>query len=152
MGTLGTVWELPRLSDGFANQSFCWSDILRVQLKSKWTVGKSFLDSNSETVSKCRLISLEARLIFFICLFENSFISKELDLKEALDDVMLHYSDIQMALWTNHLVNQRFQGSNWSPTEQLVKDCLTLINHILIMQADFTLKTKNFFTMPNLKI
>ena len=45
---------------------------------------------------------------------------------EALDDVMLHsgyYSDIQMALQTDHIIDPTFRGSNWSPTEQLGKYC-----------------------------
>ena len=42
-----------------------------------------------------------------------------------LDDVMLHSgncSDCQMAFRTDHFVDRTFQGSNWSPTEQLVKN------------------------------
>ena len=30
--------------------------------------------------------------------------------------------DCQMVLQTDHFVNRRFQGSSWSPTEQLVKE------------------------------
>ena len=66
---------------------------------------------------------------------------KQLGLKEPQDDVMLHSlncSDIQMALRTDHFVNQTFRGSNLSLTEQLVNGCESLINHGLIMQANFT--------------
>ena len=31
-------------------------------------------------------------------------------------------ADCQMALRTDYFVDQIFQGSNWSPTEKLVKD------------------------------
>ena len=105
--------ELLRLSDGVAYRSFCRSDMS----SSLWLQN-----------------SLKALLIFFylfIYLFfygccRNSFISKELSLKEPLDDVILHTgncSDIQMALRTNHFVDRTFRGSNWNPTEQLVKVC-----------------------------
>ena len=49
----------------------------------------------------------------------------KISFKEPLDDVMLHYGnfwDIQVALRRDHFVNQTFWESNWSPTEQLVKD------------------------------
>ena len=85
--------ELFRLSDGLANRSFCRSDILRVQLKSNWTVSKSLLASSSKTVWKARLILSKAGIKFlFNGLFGNSFISKlfskEFSVKEALDDVI----------------------------------------------------------------
>ena len=35
-----------RLSDGVANQSFCQSDIFRVELKPNWTVGEGLLASD----------------------------------------------------------------------------------------------------------
>ena len=35
-----------RLSDGVANQSFCQSDIFRVELKPNWTVGERLLASD----------------------------------------------------------------------------------------------------------
>ena len=38
--------ELFRLSDSLANQSFCLSDILRVQLNFKRTLGKRLLTSD----------------------------------------------------------------------------------------------------------
>ena len=68
----------------------------------------------------------EARLIFFNGWFENCIISKELTLKGFLYDVMLHsgnWSEIKMALQTDHFLDRTFRGSNWCPTEQLVKDC-----------------------------
>ena len=40
------VRELLRLLDSFAEQSFCSSDISRVQLKSDWTVGERLLGSD----------------------------------------------------------------------------------------------------------
>ena len=112
--------ELFRVSDRLANQSFCGSDIWRVQLKSNWTVGKKFLLSDSKTVCKSWLIFSKAQLIFFNGWFGNCIISKELTFKEFLHDVMLHSgncSDIQMALWTDHFVDRTFGESNWSPTE-----------------------------------
>ena len=69
---------------------------------------------------------MKGRLIFFNGWFGNSFISKELALKELMDDVMLHSgncSDCQMALPTDHFVARIFRGSNLSPIEQSVKDC-----------------------------
>ena len=63
--------------------------------------------------------------VFFYGWYRNSFISKELALKEPLDDVMLHTEnclDFQMVVRTDHFVDRTMRGSNWSPTEQLVKD------------------------------
>ena len=40
------VREMLRLLDDFANQSFCQSDILRVQLKYNWTVVERLLASD----------------------------------------------------------------------------------------------------------
>ena len=116
--------DIVRPSDVLANRSFCRSDILRIQLKSSWTVGKRLLAFHSKTVWKSRLVLSKLLLNFFNGCFRNSSISKELALKEPLDDVMLHSwicSNPQMALQTDHFVNRTFQGSNWSPTEQLVK-------------------------------
>ena len=94
------------------------------QLKYNWTVSKRLLTSGSKPVWKSRLL-LKAQLIFFNEWFENCIILNELTFKEFLH-VMLHSvncSDIQMALQTDHLVDQTFGESNWSPTEQLVKAC-----------------------------
>ena len=116
--------DMLRLSEGLANQWFSQSDISRVQLKSNWTVGKRLLASDFETVWKNRLIWSKSLLIFFNGWYGNSFISKELALKEPLDDVMLHLgncSDIQMHLPTDHFVTRTFWESKWSPIEQLVK-------------------------------
>ena len=55
--------DIFRLSDILANWLFCWLDILRVQLKSNWTVGKRLLASDSKTVWKSRLILPKALLI-----------------------------------------------------------------------------------------
>ena len=118
--------ELLRLSNGLVNWSFCLSDISRVQLKFKWTVGKRLLASDSKTVWKSRLILSKLLLNFFNGWFRNSSTSKELSLKEPLDNVMLRSgisSDPQMALRINHFVDRTFRGSNWSPTEQMVKVC-----------------------------
>ena len=49
------IKELLRLSYGLANQSFCHSDIQRVQLKSTWTVGERRLAFGQETVREWRL-------------------------------------------------------------------------------------------------
>ena len=118
--------ELFRVSDGLPNRSFCWSDISRVQLKSNWTVCKKLLVSYSKTFCKSRLVLSKAQLIFFNGWFGNCIISKELTLKAFLYDVMLrsgNCSDIQMALRTDHFADWIFRGSNWSPTEELVKAC-----------------------------
>ena len=122
--------DMLRPSDDLANWSICRSDISRVQLKSNWTVGKRLLASDSKTVWKSRLILSKLLLNSFNGCFGNSSISKELVLKEPLDDVMLHSgtcSDNQMVLRTNHFVNRTFGGSNWSPTEQFVKVCYPLV-------------------------
>ena len=81
--------EFFKLSDGLANQSFCQTDILRVQLSSNWTFGKMLLASGSKTVWKSRLILSKARLNVFNVWFGNCIISKELALKDPMDDVML---------------------------------------------------------------
>ena len=118
--------EFFRLLDGLASRSFCRWDILKVQLKSNWTVGERSLASGSRTVWKSRLILSKVRLNVFNGWFGNFIISKEFTLKEFLYDLMLHSrnsSDIQMALRTYHIADRRFRDSNWSPTKQLVKDC-----------------------------
>ena len=83
----------------FANRSFCWSDISRVQLKSNWTVGKWLLASDSKTVWKSRLILIKIIKFFNGC-FGNSSISKKLALKEPLDVVMLHSGYAQTLTWS----------------------------------------------------
>ena len=40
------LWEQLRRSGSIANQSFCWSDISRVQLKINLTVGERLLASD----------------------------------------------------------------------------------------------------------
>ena len=108
------------------NWSFCWSDTFRAQLKSNWTVGKKVLESDSKTVGKSSLILSKEQLSFFNGWFGSCIISKELNLKEFLYDVILHSgncSDIQMAFRTDHFIDITFWDSNWSPPEQLVKDC-----------------------------
>ena len=133
--------DIFRLLDSFENGSFCRSDIARVQLKSNWAFGKRLLDSDSKTVWKSRLILYENTINYFKGWYGNWFISKELTLKEALDDVMLQLGncwDIQMALRADHFVDRTFRESKWSPTEQLVKDCQPLINYSFIIQANFT--------------
>ena len=57
---------------------------------SNWTVGQSLLASGSEPVWKSRLILLKTRLNVFNGFFGNCIISKELALKEPMDDVTLH--------------------------------------------------------------
>ena len=99
--------DLSRLSDGFANQSFCRSDISTVQLKSNWKVGKRLLASDSKAVCNSRPVLSKALLIFFNGWYGNWLIWKELSLKETLNDVMLHSgncSEILMALRINHFV------------------------------------------------
>ena len=59
---------------------------------------------------------------------------KNVALKEPFDNIMLHSGncwDCQMALWADHFVDRTFRGSNWTPTEQLVKGSLYLINEQL---------------------
>ena len=79
-----------RVSPGLANQSFCRSDILRAQVRSSLKVGKKFLASDSKTVCNSRLILSKAQLIFSNGWFVRCIISKELTLKEFLEDNMLH--------------------------------------------------------------
>ena len=76
--------ELFRLLDSFPNRSFCRSDISRIQVKSNWSIGKRLVASDSKKVWKTKLILLKSLLIFFNGWFRNSFISKELALKESL--------------------------------------------------------------------
>ena len=109
--------ELLRLSDCLAIWSFCWSNILRVQPKSNWTVGKRLLSSGCKTVWNSKLILSKARLNVFNGWFANCIISKELALKEAIDDV----NRSRIPFPTDHFVDRTFRGSNWSLTEQLVK-------------------------------
>ena len=116
------------LSDGLMNQSFCWSNILRVQLRSKWTICKRILATDSKTEWKSRLILWKSLLILFSDWFGNLFISKELtSFKDPLDDVMLHSgnsSDCQMPFanqsfcWSDILRVQL--KSNWTIGEKLL--------------------------------
>ena len=83
----------------------------QMSLRTNRTVGKRLLASDVETVSKTRLILSKSLLIFFKGWYGNSFISKELALKEPLDDVMVYLgncSDIQIALRTDHFVDRTF--------------------------------------------
>ena len=57
--------DLLRLSDVRANQSFCWSDISRVQLKSNWTVCERLLVSDQEAARECSLILVKGQWTFF---------------------------------------------------------------------------------------
>ena len=109
--------DMLRPSNALANQWFCQTDISRVQLKSNWIVVKRLLASDSKTVWKSTLILSKLLLIFFNGCFGISSISKDLALKEPLDDVILHSgicSDPQMALGTDHFVDWTLRGSNWS--------------------------------------
>ena len=57
--------DMLRLSHGLANQSFCWSDISRIQLKFNWTVGESLLAFAQEAVREWRLNLLKGQWISF---------------------------------------------------------------------------------------
>ena len=77
-------------------------------MKSNWTGRNKLLASDYKTVWKNSPILSKALLIFFKGKYGNILISKELLLKEPLDDVMLHplnYSDIEMALRADHFVD-----------------------------------------------
>ena len=118
--------KLLRFPYVFANQSYLWSDISRNQLKSNWRVGESLIASDQQENFKNTLNLSKAEWFFFNAWFENSFIFKTLCFKEPLADVMLHsgnWSDCQMVLRTDQIVNQTFPRSYWSPTEKLVKGC-----------------------------
>ena len=116
--------ELLTLSNFLANWSFCRSDISCVQLKSNWTFLERLLASYQDAIRECRLILLKRQLNFLQCL-----ISKIVHLENIFSDGALSlytgYSgnslDCQMALRTDHLVDRTFRGSNWNPTDQLVK-------------------------------
>ena len=126
--------ELFRLSGDLANRSFCQSDISRVRLKSSWSVGEKLLASHSKTVCKTRLILSKAQIIFFSGLFGNCIIWKKLSLNEFLYDAMLpsgSCSDIKTTLGIDHFIDLAFPESNWSPTEQFVKDCSPLMEEQL---------------------
>ena len=68
--------ELLKVSDGLANQSFCWSDISRVELKSNWTVGERLLASDQEAVTDGTLILLKGLGALFNASFQNLLIYK----------------------------------------------------------------------------
>ena len=53
------------LSDDLANRSFSGSDILRVQLKSDWTVGERLLASDQWVVRQCSLILLKGQCVIW---------------------------------------------------------------------------------------
>ena len=68
-----------------------------------------------------------------------------MSLKEFLATTRGTQKTVQNVRWLCQPINF------WSPTEQLVKDYWPLLNHSLIIQANFTETTMKFFTMPNLK-
>ena len=149
------VGELLRLSDSLANQSVCWSDISRIQLKSNWTVGERLVASHQEVVRERRRNLHERKWTFLQCL-----ISKIIHLvKNFSDGVVSLYtgysgnsSDCPMTLRTDHFVDRTFRRSNCRPTEQLLKHSSPLINHTLIIQPNFTKRTIKHFWMPTLNI
>ena len=57
--------ELLRLSRGFVKRCFYRSIILRVQLKSNWTVGKKLLASDKRAVGKFKLILYKGLIYSF---------------------------------------------------------------------------------------
>ena len=59
---------------------------------------------------------------FVASFFRNLFISTQVLLQESYTWYSGNSSDCQIALRTDHFVDRTFRGSNWSPTEQLVKD------------------------------
>ena len=52
--------------------------------------------------------------------FKIIFVKEYSDSTHGIQRIAL---DSQIALQTNHFVDQIFRGFNWSPTEQLVKVC-----------------------------
>ena len=56
--------DMLRVSDGLGNRSFCWSDILRAQLKSNWTVGERLEAFDQEAVREWRLNLIKWQWIF----------------------------------------------------------------------------------------
>ena len=78
-----------------------------------------------------------------------------ISIEGPLDDAMLQSGNCSyclLALRTDQFVDRTFRGSNWNWTEQFVNNCYPLINHVLIMQANFTWKAVKFFAMSNLNI
>ena len=121
------LWELIRLSDGLVNQSFCRWDFSRVQLKSKWTVGRGLLASGSKTFWKSRLILSRSLLLLFYGWFGNWFISKELVSRGAsgwcyvaLQELLRHSDGLanQSFYWWD--ISRTQLKSNWSVGKRLI--------------------------------
>ena len=133
------VRELLRLSDDLVRQTFCWSDISKVHLKSNWTVGERLLASNQEAVIERRLNLNKGKGTFLGCV-----ISKIIYLEKKFTDKVLslyigyssNSSDSQMAWWTNPFVDWTLWC--WCRSGQWMKECLPLTHHTLIMHANFT--------------
>ena len=106
----------PRLLDDLGDQWFCRLDIWRVQLKSKWTVGKKLLASDSNTIWEIRLI-FENRIFFKFLVWKfTHFVRISFDGASGWCHDAHRDSDFQcepIILSIRH-----FEG----PTEQLVKE------------------------------
>ena len=57
----------------------------------------------------------------YSALFEHLFIPKKPSVKQVLASIHGTQGIAQMALQTDDFVDGTFRGSNWSPTEHLVK-------------------------------
>ena len=56
-------------------------------------------------------------------LFEHLFIPKKSSVKQVLATTHATQGIAQIGLQTDDFVDGTFRGSNWSPTEHLVKGC-----------------------------
>ena len=65
-------------------QSFCQSDILRVQQKSNWTVGEGLLSCDKSQFDNAGWFCLKDKGIFYNAYFEHFFISRKVSVKEFL--------------------------------------------------------------------
>ena len=92
--------KLFRLSGGFANPSFCGSDISRVQLKSNWTVGEKFLVSDQEAVRECRLTLLKGQWTFFQCLISKLIHLDKKPMMEFLVNADGTHETLQTVRWS----------------------------------------------------
>ena len=115
------VWELVRRLDSLVNRSFCWLDIWRIGLKSNWRVG---LWSRSSQRMEAKFIELTVNGFtmsdFKNYSFEKSFSDGALSLYTGYSGNSSHCLKV---LRTDHFVDGIFRSSNWSPTEQLIRNC-----------------------------
>ena len=118
-----------------------FEDPTEVPLNSWWKAASLWSRSNDRMQAKTTIKSF-ATPNLKIDWFAKKVLWKSSRLVHMELKELLIHSD---GLANSHFVNRTFRGPNWSPPEQLVKDCYPLINHSLIMEANFVKGQWNSF-------